>query len=346
MKGKKLVLRYRPLGLVGVIGPWNYPLTNSFGDCIPALAAGNAVILKPQRGHAADVLLLAEALRECGMPEDVLRSRHRRGDTGAALIDQVDMIMFTGSTAHRPQGHGAGGRDAHACVAGARRQGPDDRAGRRRPRARGQRRRLLLDVERRADVHLDRARLRRGAGLRRVRGQGDREGARLRQGAPGARAPSTWARSPSRRRSRSSSATSRTPATRARACWSAGSAAMRAAGCCYEPTVLVDVDHTMECMTRGDLRPDAADHEGRRRGGGHSAGQRLAVRPGRLGVLQGHRARRGGRAAHRGRRGLHQRCAGQLLGARVADGRREGQSGMGHRHGAGGIRKYTRRRRC
>ena len=42
VKGKKLVLRYRPLGLVGVIGPWNYPLTNSFGDCIPALAAGNA----------------------------------------------------------------------------------------------------------------------------------------------------------------------------------------------------------------------------------------------------------------------------------------------------------------
>ena len=45
--GRKLVVRYRPLGLVGVIGPWNYPLTNSFGDCIPAMAAGNAVILKP-----------------------------------------------------------------------------------------------------------------------------------------------------------------------------------------------------------------------------------------------------------------------------------------------------------
>ena len=47
VKGAKLIVRYRPLGLVGVIGPWNYPLTNSFGDCIPALAAGNAVILKP-----------------------------------------------------------------------------------------------------------------------------------------------------------------------------------------------------------------------------------------------------------------------------------------------------------
>ena len=47
VKGKKLLVRYRPLGLIGVIGPWNYPLTNSFGDCIPALAAGNSVILKP-----------------------------------------------------------------------------------------------------------------------------------------------------------------------------------------------------------------------------------------------------------------------------------------------------------
>src|SRR3954454_6226755 len=42
LKGKQLILRYKPLGRVGVIGPWNYPLTNSFGDCIPALAAGNA----------------------------------------------------------------------------------------------------------------------------------------------------------------------------------------------------------------------------------------------------------------------------------------------------------------
>ena len=39
--GKKAVLRYRPRGVIGVIGPWNFPLTNSFGDCIPALAAGN-----------------------------------------------------------------------------------------------------------------------------------------------------------------------------------------------------------------------------------------------------------------------------------------------------------------
>jgi acyl-CoA reductase-like NAD-dependent aldehyde dehydrogenase len=99
VKGKRLLLRYRPLGLVGVIGPWNYPLTNSFGDCIPALAAGNSVILKPSEITPLTSLLLADGLRECGLPDGVFQVATGRGPTGAALIDQVDMIMFTGSTA-------------------------------------------------------------------------------------------------------------------------------------------------------------------------------------------------------------------------------------------------------
>jgi acyl-CoA reductase-like NAD-dependent aldehyde dehydrogenase len=98
VKGKKLMLRYRPLGLVGVIGPWNYPLTNGFGDCIPALAAGNSVILKPSEITPLTSLLLADGLRECGLPEDVFQVATGRGATGEALIDAVDMIMFTGST--------------------------------------------------------------------------------------------------------------------------------------------------------------------------------------------------------------------------------------------------------
>src|SRR5947209_3997845 len=96
--GRKLVVRYRPLGLVGVIGPWNYPLTNSFGDCIPALAAGNSVILKPSEITPLTSLLMLEALQECGMPENVYQVATGRGETGAALVDEVDMIMFTGST--------------------------------------------------------------------------------------------------------------------------------------------------------------------------------------------------------------------------------------------------------
>jgi acyl-CoA reductase-like NAD-dependent aldehyde dehydrogenase len=96
--GKRLVTRYRPLGLIGVIGPWNYPLTNSFGDCIPALAAGNSVILKPSEVTPLTSLTLLEGLRECGLPEGVLQVATGRGHTGAALVELVDMIMFTGST--------------------------------------------------------------------------------------------------------------------------------------------------------------------------------------------------------------------------------------------------------
>ena len=101
VKGKKLINRYRPLGLIGVIGPWNYPLTNSFGDCIPALMAGNSVILKPSEITPLTSLLMAEGLRECGLPENVLQIATGRGATGAALIEHVDMIMFTGSTQDR-----------------------------------------------------------------------------------------------------------------------------------------------------------------------------------------------------------------------------------------------------
>ncbi len=98
VKGKKLINRYRPLGLIGVIGPWNYPLTNSFGDCIPALMAGNAVILKPSEITPLTSMLLAEGMRESGLPEHVFQVATGRGETGAALIEHVDMIMFTGST--------------------------------------------------------------------------------------------------------------------------------------------------------------------------------------------------------------------------------------------------------
>ena len=97
--GRKLAVRYRPVGVVGVIGPWNYPLSNSVGDCIPALAAGNAVVLKPSEVTPLTSLLVAEALRECGLPEGVFQVATGAGETGQALIDAVDMVMFTGSTA-------------------------------------------------------------------------------------------------------------------------------------------------------------------------------------------------------------------------------------------------------
>ena len=98
-KGRRLIVRHAPVGVVGVIGPWNYPLTNSFGDCIPALMAGNAVLLKPSEVTPLTSMLMGEMLRECGLPEDVYRVVPGYGETAQALIDEVDFVMFTGSTA-------------------------------------------------------------------------------------------------------------------------------------------------------------------------------------------------------------------------------------------------------
>jgi acyl-CoA reductase-like NAD-dependent aldehyde dehydrogenase len=95
--GKKLIIRYAPIGVVGVIGPWNYPIANSFGDCIPALAAGNSVVLKPSEVTPLSSLLMEEMMRECGLPDSVFQVATGDGSTGGALIGSVDCVMFTGS---------------------------------------------------------------------------------------------------------------------------------------------------------------------------------------------------------------------------------------------------------
>ena len=97
--GKRMYVRYQPFGLVGVIGPWNYPLSNSFGDCVPALYAGNSVILKPSEITPLTSLLIEEGMRAAGAPDDVFLVATGAGSTGAALVDAADMVMFTGSSA-------------------------------------------------------------------------------------------------------------------------------------------------------------------------------------------------------------------------------------------------------
>jgi acyl-CoA reductase-like NAD-dependent aldehyde dehydrogenase len=96
---RRLITRWEPRGVVGVIGPWNYPLLNSFGDAIPALAAGNAVVLKPSELTPLTSRYVAGKLAQCGLPEGVLAVATGAGATGQALIDHVDFVMFTGSTA-------------------------------------------------------------------------------------------------------------------------------------------------------------------------------------------------------------------------------------------------------
>ncbi|MDQ6744879.1 MAG: aldehyde dehydrogenase family protein [Actinomycetota bacterium] len=95
--GKKLIIRYAPIGLVGVIGPWNYPIATSFGDCIPALAAGNSVILKPSEVTPLSSLLMEDMMRQSGLPDHVFQVATGDGATGQVLIAQVDCVMFTGS---------------------------------------------------------------------------------------------------------------------------------------------------------------------------------------------------------------------------------------------------------
>jgi succinate-semialdehyde dehydrogenase/glutarate-semialdehyde dehydrogenase len=92
-------VEYDPVGVVGIISPWNYPLTLSMTDAIPALVAGNGVVLKPDEKTPFVALRLAELWLEAGLPTDVLAVVTGEGPVvGPALIDRVDYVTFTGST--------------------------------------------------------------------------------------------------------------------------------------------------------------------------------------------------------------------------------------------------------
>ena len=96
---KKTRLVRRPLGVVGVIGPWNFPILNNAADAVAPLLAGNAVVLKPSEITPLTSLRLAELWRKAGNPADVFGVVTGRGLAGAALVDRVDGVMFTGSVA-------------------------------------------------------------------------------------------------------------------------------------------------------------------------------------------------------------------------------------------------------
>ncbi|MFL9767476.1 aldehyde dehydrogenase family protein [Vibrio cyclitrophicus] len=92
-------LQYRPLGVVGVISPWNYPVMMANNLIVPALVAGNSVILKPSE----ETPLIAEAFfgeLQKHLPEGVLTILHGDRETGEALVEgDIQMIAFTGSKA-------------------------------------------------------------------------------------------------------------------------------------------------------------------------------------------------------------------------------------------------------
>jgi succinate-semialdehyde dehydrogenase/glutarate-semialdehyde dehydrogenase len=88
-----------PKGLVGVIAPWNYPLTLALSDGLAALVAGNAVLLKPDAQTPLVALRGVELLREVGMPADLWAVVVGDGaEVGGAVVDASDFVCFTGST--------------------------------------------------------------------------------------------------------------------------------------------------------------------------------------------------------------------------------------------------------
>lgn len=88
-----------PIGVVGNITPWNFPFTLSISDVIPALIAGNAVVVKPDEKTPYAALFGAELLERAGLPPDLFQVITGYGETaGSLLIDVVDFVMFTGST--------------------------------------------------------------------------------------------------------------------------------------------------------------------------------------------------------------------------------------------------------
>jgi aldehyde dehydrogenase (NAD+) len=100
MANQAATVEYLPLGVVGVIGPWNYPVFTPMGSIGYALAAGNAVVFKPSELTPGVGVWLAESLAEVLPDQVLLQTVIGGGETGAALCRAgVDKVAFTGSTA-------------------------------------------------------------------------------------------------------------------------------------------------------------------------------------------------------------------------------------------------------
>jgi acyl-CoA reductase-like NAD-dependent aldehyde dehydrogenase len=338
--GRKLLVRYRPIGVVGVIGPWNYPLNNNFGDAVPALAAGNAVVLKPSQVTPLTSLLLADGLRECGLPEDAIQVVIGGADSAQVLIDEVDFLMFTGSTATgkqvmaraadtlTPVGLELGGKDPMIVLADADLERAANAATYYAMQNAGQ---TCISVER---VYVEDPVYDRFVDLvsERVRA--------LRQGAPdgpgsvdvGAVTFPPQLEIVSRHVDEARAAGARV---------TTGGRTRPGAGRFYEPTVLADVDHSMSAMTEETFGPTlpvmkVADAEQAIRMANDSVYG--------LGASVWTKDRDRGRQIA-GRLESGYACVNDVNVNYFAFELPMGgwkQSGLGVRHGAAGIRKYTR----
>ncbi|KRF19094.1 succinate-semialdehyde dehydrogenase [Nocardioides sp. Soil797] len=108
----------QPKGVVGIIAPWNFPFATGISDAIPALIAGNGVVVKPDNKTALSPLYGVELLERAGLPKGLFQVVCGEGpDVGPTLIDNANYVMFTGSTATgRVIGERAGRNLIGACL--------------------------------------------------------------------------------------------------------------------------------------------------------------------------------------------------------------------------------------
>ena len=98
LRDKRLVVTYRPLGVIGIITPWNGPFILALNPSVQALMAGNTVVLKPSEVTPLSAELVARLFERAGLPAGVFNVVHGGGATGAAVIEAgVDKVSFTGS---------------------------------------------------------------------------------------------------------------------------------------------------------------------------------------------------------------------------------------------------------
>lgn len=109
-KAKSGRLVYEPLGVIGIVSSWNYPLAIPMSQIIPAVAAGNAVVCKTSDFTPHCGVLIEKVFRDAGFPQDLVAVVQGGGEVGQALIEaSPDKVMFTGSVA-------TGRRVAEACA--------------------------------------------------------------------------------------------------------------------------------------------------------------------------------------------------------------------------------------
>ena len=178
-----------PIGVVGAISPFNFPLNLVAHKIAPALAAGCAVVLKPATATPLSALLLAELEQEAGLPPGWLNVvAGSSAEIGDVLVgdERVAALTFTGQRRRRLEAEGA--RPAQACRARARQRDAGDRRGGRRPRrchCSARRQRLLV---RGPELHLGAAHLRRPRCVRRLPGALPAQGRGAGSGRSGRRA--------------------------------------------------------------------------------------------------------------------------------------------------------------